>query len=241
MNTYNIDLDLDKRHRGTTVIMRQGDKLGTTIIATLYDHGTAVTSSTLPASNLTVYMVMDLPDNQHYYRKAATYANGVITHNVDETSACSVAGRTEAYFELRQGTTVIASTESFTVVVLRSGTDGMTEGKDYDDEMDAMVKQWLDDHPEKVTTVQPNGIDTEKIAPNAVTNAKLAQDAVTNYNMADNSVDTLELVDGSVTAAKLHGDAVTTDKILDGSVTVDKLASGMFRVVTDAEIAAMLN
>ena len=46
---------------------------------------------------------------------------------------------------------------------------------------------------------------------------------------------------GSVTADYLADGAVTKDKILDGAVTADKLDPSMFRVLTDADIDAMLN
>ena len=197
MNTYAFDLDLGKRFSDQVVIIGQSDHNGTTLTVTLYKDGTAFTTS-----GLTAYFAMRLPGDTNYYRTACTYNAGVITCTIDETYAGAIAGRTDtAYFELHQGGTVIASTARFLVVVLESATHGMTEGYRYDDEVLAAVYEWLTDHPEKVTTVQPNGIDTDKLAT----------------------------------------DAVTTPKILNGAVTFEKLDPGIFAVVTDAEIAAMLN
>lgn len=276
LNTYAFDLDLDKRFSDQVVIIGQSDHNGTALTATLYKDGTRFTTS-----NLTAYFAMKLPGGGNYYRKEGTYNGGVITVTLDEEYAGAVAGKTDvAYFEIHQGSTVIASTARFLVVVLESATHGMTEGYRYDDEVIAAVHEWLDAHPEKVTTVQPNGIDTEKLAPLSVTNAKLAQDAVTNFNMADDSVNTAEIVNGAVTTDKLGGSSVTTakidnlavteaklaadsvtrskiaddavgtdeianasvttPKIANGSITGDKLAQGLFHVVTDAEIAAMI-
>lgn len=196
MNTFNLDLDLSKAGTPQVVIMRQADHLGTTIVATLYDHGEAFTQA-----GLTAEMVMTLPDKKHYYRNSATYSAGTVTHVVDEVYACSAHGRTEdAYFELKDSSGKVYSTQPFTVIVLRSGTEGMTEGKDYDDEIIATIRAWLVEHPEATTTVQ----------------------------------------DDSLTTPKYKDGSVTTAKMADGSVTADKLASGLFTVVTDAEIAAML-
>ena len=237
MNTYAFDLDLGKRFSDQVVIIGQSDHNGTTLTVTLYKDGTAFTTT-----GLTAYFAMKLPGGKDYYRKSCTYSAGVITCVIDEEYAGAVAGRTDvAYFELHQGSTVIASTARFLVVVLESATHGMTEGYRYDDEVIATVQQWLTDHPEKVTTGQPNGIDTEKLAAGAVTEPKLAANSVTNEKMADEAVGTAELIDDSVTTSKLANSSVTTGKLADGSVTVDKLDQSMFRVVTDAEIAAMLN
>lgn len=196
MNTFNLDLDLSKTGTPQVVIMRQADHLGTTIVANLYDHGVA-----LSQTGLTAEMVMTLPDRSHYYRKAASYAAGVVTHVVDEEYACSAHGRTDdAYFSLTDQSGNVYSTQPFTVLVLRSGTEGMSEGVSYDDEIVATIRAWLVEHPEATTTVQ----------------------------------------DDSLTTPKYKDGSVTTAKMADGSVTADKLASGLFTVVTDAEIAAML-
>ena len=175
MNTFDLGtLDLDKRWRGKTVIIRQGDKSGTTISASLRDHGAAVTTS-----GLTARWQMRLPNGSEYYRKNATYSTGTISITIDETTAASVAGVTEGYFQVLSGSTVIASTEPVKVVILPDALSGATVPSSYDsaiqdaidaldaavDDMPEMVEDVLEDHPEWTTTVQ-NG---------SVTDAKLVQ------------------------------------------------------------------
>ena len=182
MNTFNLRLDVDKAAKGMrnqVVRIRKGDLNGTILVATLYDHGTKITTS-----GLTVDFVMLQPDREHYYRATATWsaANGTASVTLDESYAGSVAGDTDvAYFELRQGTQVIASTENFRISVLRSATDeGETPAESYDDIIPAAVYAWLEDHPEATTTVQDDSLTTAKYKDHSVTRAKLAADAIGN-------------------------------------------------------------
>ena len=236
MNTYSFDLNLDKKYRGKYIIMRQGDDDSTTLTATLYDQGVPFTES-----GYTAKFKMTLPDKQHYYRADATYNVGVVTVILDEEYAASYPGRTDdAYFELTKNAKVY-STEPISVVIRRDATDGMTEGKDYDDEIIATINGWLDDHPEATTTVQDDALKTPKYKDGSVTTPKLADAAVTTDKLAGSSVTTAKLDNLSVTEAKLAADAVTTVKIADEAVTIDKLDPGIFTVVTDAQIAAMFD
>lgn len=128
MNTFDITLDLSKRGVIQTVQIRQGDTNGTTIVATITDHGVAASTS-----GLTARFQMKLPDGTHYYRKAATLSGNVATVTLDEAQAASVVGRTDtAYFQLLQGSTVVASTESFTVIVLPDALADATVPESYD-------------------------------------------------------------------------------------------------------------
>lgn len=137
MNTYNIKLDLEKGplySLGTlggesgVVTLRQGDKQGCRINADLYDHGERFIQT-----GLTAFFVMDLPDHTHYYRAQATYSDGTVSVIVDESYAASAPGNTDnAYFELMQGSTVIASTQSFRVRVLKDARDGKSVPESYD-------------------------------------------------------------------------------------------------------------
>lgn len=122
MNTFRLGLDLIKSGPLQTVTMRQYDHRGTTIVAKVYDHGQAITTS-----GLTARMVMAYPDKSGFYRGTATYNDGTITHVVDEKQACDIAGRTDrAYFELTDQSGSTFSTQSFAVVILPSGVDGMS-------------------------------------------------------------------------------------------------------------------
>ena len=176
MNTFELSLDLDKSVGAKQwITLRQGDKRGTTLQATLYDHGVLVSGS------YTCRVSIRHPNRDTYYRETATYSNGVATVTIDETSAASVVGVTEGYFELLQGSTLIASTESFGVRVLQSATDGATVGPPYDsaiedalaelDEATGRISQMVVDataeylaaHPEITTTVQDNSVTDAKL------------------------------------------------------------------------------
>lgn len=173
MNTFNLRLDLDKAPTlPLWVTIRQGDKNGTTISASIYDHGT------LLAGSYNARIAFQLPDGEHYYRKDATFSSGVATVTIDETEAASVTGNTVGYFEILSGSTVIASTANFGIHVLQSATDGMTPGEVYDsaiqDAIDGLneavaelpdtVEGILEDHPEWTTTVQDGSISVPKLA-----------------------------------------------------------------------------
>jgi len=176
MNEFTVRLDLakGKARQQQTVFVRQGDKNATTIVATITDHGAAAVTS-----GMTARFQMRLPNGTEYYRKAASLSGNVATVALDETQAASVAGRTDtAYFQLLQGSTVVASTESFTVVVLPDALADATVPESYDsaiqdaiDALDAAVEQMpstvedvLADHPEWTTTVQDGSITKAKLA-----------------------------------------------------------------------------
>ena len=182
MNTFNIRLDLDKSPGiPERVTIRQGDKSGTTITASIYDHGSLLSGS------YSSRIAIALPDGEHYYRKNATFSSGVATVTIDETEAASIAGSSFGYFEILSGDTVIASTANFLVVILQSATADAVPGEPYDDAIqdaidglnDAVaalpdtVEDILEDHPEWTTTVQDGAISTVKLADRAATYEKI--------------------------------------------------------------------
>ena len=165
MNTFNLKLDLDKARktlRNNVVTIRKGDLEGTTIVATLYDHGELFTDS-----GLTAMMEMLQPDRQHYYRGEADYDDGVITITLDETYAASVTGETDvAYFRLYDGDEVIASTEPFRVIILRDAIDAAGgPAESYDELGIAGVKAWMDEHPEERVLIDDGSVADVKLDP----------------------------------------------------------------------------
>jgi hypothetical protein len=140
MNTFDLRLDLDKgRTPGQVVRIRQGDTDGTTIRATIYDHGTAL-SGTVTACAI----VMKLPDGTHYYRKGASWADGTATVTIDERQAASVVGRTLlAYFTVTVGDSQY-STGAFAVVVEPDATANAIVPDSYDDEIQEYVRQYIE-------------------------------------------------------------------------------------------------
>jgi hypothetical protein len=141
MNQFNLTLDLDKSVSRTppTVRLRQGDQDGTVIAATIYDHGAALGGTVTACA-----IVMKLPDGTHYYRKGATWADGVATVTVDERQAASVVGRTMlAYFTVTVGTAQY-STGAFAVVVEPDATSDAIVPDSYDDEIQEYVRQYIE-------------------------------------------------------------------------------------------------
>ena len=142
MNTFEIRLDLDKSTCVQVVTIRQGDVDGTTVSATVYDHGALADLSGISSA----YIEFALPDGTHYYRGSASVSGSVVTALVDESQAASVPGRAcNAYFSLSDGTHEY-STASFVVAVLRNATDGMEPGETYDDAIQQYVDEWLEAH-----------------------------------------------------------------------------------------------
>lgn len=122
MNTQNLVLDVSKESTQTQVItIGQGDKAATRIHATIYDNGEA-----LAGSGYTANFCMRLPGKADYFKASAgNVTDGAITYTVDEEHAAAKAGFTdECYFEILQGSTLIASTSRFAIRVLRAVEDG---------------------------------------------------------------------------------------------------------------------
>lgn len=171
MNTFEFALDLSKQTAMEPLRLRQGDKNGTEVRATIYDHGTLVTGS------YTSRICLSLPDGEHYYRKAGTFSAGVATVTIDEQEAASVVGRSYGYIQLLSGSTVIASTASFPVLVLPDATANATVPESYDtaiqEAIDGLneavadlpdtVEEILDQHHEWTTTVQDNSLTDAKL------------------------------------------------------------------------------
>lgn len=177
MNTFDLALDLDKRAGVTQwVTLRQGDHNGTVLKATIYDHGVQVGGGYTCRVSIRI-----AGSGDEYYRETANYSNGVATVTIDEQYAAAVVGITYGYFELLQGSAVIASTESFGVRVLQSAQEGAVPGDKYDsaiedalaelDEATGHISQmvvdateeYLEAHPEITTTVQDNSLTDAKL------------------------------------------------------------------------------
>lgn len=191
MNTFDLRLDLDKSSAIQVVTLRQGDVDGTTVSATVYDHGALADLSGISSA----YIEFALPDGTHYYRGSATVSGSVVTALVDESHAASVPGRAcNAYFSLVDATTGNEySTASFVVAVLKSAVDGMEMAESWDNEIQAAIQACWD----------------------AAQGVTVADGAVTTPKLATGSVTTPKLADGSATTAKIADGAVTYDKLAD--------------------------
>lgn len=136
MNIFEIALDVDKRANKESVNLRQGDIYGTTIRATLSDHGTPMEGGSYDG-----FFCMTLPDRKTYYRTEATYDSGVVTVVVDERIAAAVPGATNnAYFELYDGDELKYTTASFIVRVKASAMSGKAADS-YDSRIEAIMEE----------------------------------------------------------------------------------------------------
>lgn len=132
MNQQHVSLDISKS-QGVTQMVRigQGDKSGTTIVATVYDNGTAFDMTGMAAKFL-----MRTPGNAYVEDESVTVNGNTLTYVVDEEHCASTAGVTdECYFQILQGETVIASTSRFSMRVLRAATQGADPAHSYSDDI----------------------------------------------------------------------------------------------------------
>ena len=137
MNEQLLRLDISKRPDASqTVRIGQGDVGGTTIVADVYDNGAA-----LDLTGMDVRFLMRLPGGRYYVRDyGCTAVGNRVTYVVDEEHMCAIAGYTDcAYFEVLQGTEVVASTQRFRIEVLRSALDGSVPGESYDTAIDEAI------------------------------------------------------------------------------------------------------
>lgn len=141
MNTQTITLDVSKRPSVVPVLyLRQGDRSGTTLRVEMYDNGSA-----LPLSGRTVMFRMRAPKDRGYYEKSGGVSGNVATFVIDETYAATYPGITDtAYVDVIEGSSVIASTGSFRVVVLEDATEGVDPNTAYTNG----IAEWLEDATE---------------------------------------------------------------------------------------------
>jgi len=138
MNEQILHLDISKRPDASqTVRVGQGDRGGTTIIADIYDNDAA-----LDLTGKAARFLMRLPGGMYYVRDSNVAVSGNrVTYVVDEDHMCAIAGYTDsAYFEIVEGTSVVASTQRFRIEVLRSALDGTVPGESYDTAIEEAIR-----------------------------------------------------------------------------------------------------
>ena len=113
MNTQTINLDVSKQASVMPlVVIRQGDKNGTTLEVGVYDSG-----SPLTLTSYDVALCILLPDKEHSYTVDGTASGNTATFTIDETYAGAYLGRTHiAYVEISD-TDITCSTQSFALQV----------------------------------------------------------------------------------------------------------------------------
>ena len=185
-NEQTISLDLSKTGPGEIVTAGQGDSSGTTITAEIYDNGDAA-----DLSGSTAWLVVLLPDREHYYRGACSVSGSSVSCTVDESKLCSVAGYTdEAYFTFTQGGKMF-STERFAIEIYRSALDGQEPSENWDAAVDDLIARG----EAAVSAANEAAADANSSASSADEAADDANDAAANANSA------AELASAATTAA----------------------------------------
>lgn len=246
MNTWNVALDVNKRATATApIVLSQGDKRSTQIVAKITDHGSDITTS-----GLTARFVMRLPDGRHFYRSGETTdgtTNPSCSWNLststatvtllDEKAASAVGTTHECYFELLSGSTVVHSTGRFTIRVLRSATAGFNPATSYDDELEGIIEELQDIIDGGVPTASTStplmdgsastGSETKYARgdhrhPTDTTRAPLASPALTGTPTAPTATSTTSTTQIATTAfvqSAITNKATTTTPQMDGTAT----------------------
>ena len=182
MNAFDVTLDLSKQAGATQwVRVGQGDKSGTTIVATVYDHGTA-----FAMTGMTARFCMRTPGNGYVEDTHVDVSGSTLTYVVDEEHCASAAGVTsDCYFQILQGDTVIASTSRFSMQVLRAATQGADPAQSYSDDIVAATRDARDAADAAEAAMERIGTAVEDAAAAAESAAQAVDDAQTAIADAD--------------------------------------------------------
>ena len=211
-NEQTISLDLSKTGPGEIVTAGQGDSSGTTITAEIYDNGDAA-----DLSGSTAWLVVLLPDREHYYRGACSVSGSSVSCTVDESKLCSVAGYTdEAYFTFTQGGKMF-STERFAIEIYRSALDGQEPSENWDAAVDDLIARG----EAAVSAANEAAADANSSASSADEAADDANDAAANANAAT------ELASAATTAAS--GAASTANDAAQSAISAAANIESMIR------------
>lgn len=113
MDAHTLALDLDKSPSESHVTIRRGDRSGTTISASITDHGSAASMS-----GATARLVAPGPGGP--ISVSATWSGGIATATVTDGDVPASWHTDNAYFELHHGGRTY-STSSFSLTVLDGG------------------------------------------------------------------------------------------------------------------------
>lgn len=142
MNEHRISLDLSKEPLVAPVLyLGQGDKLGTTLIVSIYDDGQVPTFE----SGSTVTLCMKNPgESGGYYEVAGTLEDNEATFLIDEEYAASTSGVSDiAYVEVSTSFNT-TSTSRFTYVVFPSAEHGADPSSTYSNGINEAIERAID-------------------------------------------------------------------------------------------------
>lgn len=180
MNTQDITVDLSKKNvKPESIVLRQGDKSGTTLRVKVLDNGVNVSS----LDGYTAKFIMKLPYNRFYYEVEGTISGSMLTFVIDESYAAVQSGVTNiAYVALVNGETTRMSANNIRVEILPSALDGFTPPPEWTNPID----DFIEEQTARVNTIVNNAETATTAANTAATNANdkaaLANTAATNAN-----------------------------------------------------------
>lgn len=162
MNVQDITVDLSKKNvKPESVVLRQGDKSGTTLRVKVLDGGVDVSS----LSGYTAKFIMKLPNDTFYYEVEGTISGGTVEFVIDETQAASEAGVTNiAYVTLVNGETTKMSANNVRVEILSSALDGITPPPEWT----APIDEFIEEQTERVDEVVTRATEAAEAAEGVV-------------------------------------------------------------------------
>lgn len=263
MNTQTIELDIDKRGCGNSLIrIAQGESGGTTIKALVYDNGTE-----FALAGYTAYLVARLPDRIHYYKGTATVSRNTVTHVCEESKLACVPGYTdEAYFEFTKGSQTV-QTERFALDIMRDAREGNAPAQSWDNAVEALEQraEAAVSKGEKAATDATAAVNNANAAVNICKSAtaaantatskanaatKSANDAAAAANIAkanaDAATDAAKTATNAANASKDSADEAAADarkaaEEARGSISPDKRIYLAYDTVGDTEYITLVD
>lgn len=162
MNVQDITVDLSKKNvKPESIVLRQGDKSGTTLRVKVLDNGTEVSS----LSGYAAKFIMKLPYSEFYYEVEGTISGIMLTFVIDESYAAVQSGVTNiAYVALVNGDVTRMSANNIRVEILPSALDGFTPPPEWTDPVD----DFIEEQTERVDEVVTRAIEAAEAAEGVV-------------------------------------------------------------------------
>ena len=182
MNVEYVDLDVGKDPSSQCALFaRKGEKGSLTIEASISDHGEPI-----DLSQYEVLFEALTPDGKVVSDGNVSVSGSVATYTVVENMFSSAGVTKTAYFTLRQGGGVVATTQSMSIGVLPTALDGAGESESYVSDIEELL-EWCR------STFEANEAERQAESDAAVEEANDAADR------ANSLVD--ELLDGNFNPA----------------------------------------
>lgn len=174
MAQFSINLDMDKSpYTGNIVRARTGDLESCVISATVYAEGQPYS-----LSGKTAHFCCIKPDGTFVEDSDCSVSNSTITYTLNQAAEAAAGIITTAYFDIYQGSTVIDSTQNFTIEVLLDAQSA-PQSDNYVDKVEQVVNQ-AEQATQSANTAAQSANTAAQSATTAATNATNAANEATN-------------------------------------------------------------